>query len=301
MSKRRAIITSVVIEGLTQAETARLYGVSKGWVSKLMAQYRTLGEEAFEPRSRRPHTSPNKTPIDTIELIVKVRDELTSSGHDAGPQTIAWHLDTNHNIIVSPATIRRHLIKAGRIKPQPKKRPRSSYIRFVADLPNETWQSDVTDYFLGPPNPNTQDNRAKILTWLDDHSRYALSVTAHLPVNGHTVVQTFKTTGEQHGFPASILTDNGFIYTTRFVSDSPNAFETFCAQAGITQKHSRPYKPTTCGKVERFQQTLKKWLRAQPNQPTTVAELQTLCDTFVDYYNNQRPHSSPNQHQPKAA
>ncbi len=301
MSKRRAIITAVALEGVSQAEAARRYQVSKGWVSKLMAQYRTLGDEAFEPRSRRPHTSPNKTPTDTIELIVKLRDELTSSGYDAGPETIAWHLDTSHNITVSASTIRRHLIKGARIKPEPKKRPRSSYIRFEADLPNETWQSDVTDYFLGPPDPNSQDNQAEILTSLDDHSRYALSVTAHLPVNGHTVVQTFKTAGEQHGFPASILTDNGFVYTTRFVSDSPNAFETFCTQAGITQKHSRPYKPTTCGKVERFQQTIKKWLRAQPNQPTTVPELQALCDTFVGYYNNQRPHSSLNHRTPQTA
>lgn len=301
MSKRRAIIISVTVEGSTQAETARRYGVSKGWVSRLVKQYRTLGDEAFEPRSRRPHTSPNKTPTGTVELIVKLRDQLTDGGHDAGPETIAWHLETGHNVTVSPSTIRRYLIKAGRIDPQPAKRPRSSYVRFAADLPNETWQSDVTHYFLGRPDPVSQDNRAEILTWLDDHSRYALSVTAHLPVTGDTVVEVFKTAGEQHGFPASILTDNGFIYTTRFVSDSPNALETYCTQLRIDQKHSRPYRPTTCGKVERFQQTLKNWLGAQPNQPTTLAELQALLDTFIDYYNSKRPHRSLGRRTPKAA
>jgi transposase InsO family protein len=301
VSKRRAIITAVAIEGVSQAEAARRYGVSKGWVSKLVNQYRTLGDEAFEPRSRRPYTSPNKTPTDTVELIVKLRDGLVDSGHDAGPETLAWHLETDHNITVSPSTIRRYLIKAGRIDPEPKKRPRSSYIRFVADLPNETWQSDVTHYFLGRPDPMSQDNRAEILTWLDDHSRYALSVTAHLPVDGDTVVEALKTAGERYGFPASILSDNGFIYTTRFVSDSPNALETYCTQQRIHQKHSGPYRPTTCGKVERFQQTLKNWLRAQPHQPTTITQLQALCDTFVAYYNTKRPHRSLNRRTPQTA
>ena len=151
-----------------------------------MAQYRTLGEEAFEPRSRRPATSPNQIPAHTVELIISLRDRLISTGLDAGPDTIAWHLETHHQITVSRSTIRRYLIKAGRITPEPRKRPKSSYIRFQADLPNECWQSDVTHYFLGPPDPNRQHNRAEILTWLDDCSRYALSVTAHLPVTGHT-------------------------------------------------------------------------------------------------------------------
>lgn len=214
MSKRRAIITTVLVEGVSQAEAARRFGVSEGWVSKLLAQHRTLGDQAFEPRSRRPRTNPNQTPPETIELIIQLRDQLTSQGLDAGPDTIGWHLQTHHNITVARSTIRRYLVKAGRVTPAPKKRPRSSYIRFQADLPNETWQSDVTHYFLGKPNPNTQTNRAEILTWLDDHSRHAMSVTAHLPVRAATVVDTLKTAANQHGLPASILTDNGFIYTT---------------------------------------------------------------------------------------
>ena len=58
------------------------------------------------------------------------------------------------------------------------------------------------------------------------------------------------------------------------------------------QKNSRPHHPTTCGKVERFQQTLKKWLRAQPQQPHTITQLQALLDTFTDQYNHTRPHRS---------
>ncbi len=301
MSKRRAIITAVTVEGVSQAETARRYGVSEATVSRLMARYRAEGDAAFEPRSRRPHSSPTKISDEVVGLIVNLRDDLAGQGLDAGPETIGWHLTQHHQITVSASTIRRYLIAAGRVTPNPRKRPRSSFIRFQADLPNECWQSDITYYHLGEPLPD-QSNRAEILSWLDDHSRYALSSTAHLSVTGDDTVQTLQTAGTQHGLPASILTDNALVYTTRFAGGrgGRNALETYCATTGITQKHSRPAHPTTCGKVERFQQTLKGWLKAQPNQPTTLDELQTLCDTFRTIYNHQRPHRGIDRRLPAA-
>ena len=83
MSKARLVITAVVVEGRSQADVARAYHVSKGWVSKLVARYRAEGEVAYEPRSRRPHRSPNKTPEAIVELIVVIRDRLVADGHDA--------------------------------------------------------------------------------------------------------------------------------------------------------------------------------------------------------------------------
>ena len=84
------------------------------------------------------------------------------------------------------------------------------------------------------------------------------------------------------------------VYTTRFAGGrgGRNGFEHELRRLHIVQKNSRPNHPTTCGKVERFQQTLKKWLRAQPVQPATIAELQALLDAFVDEYNHRRPHRS---------
>ena len=249
MSKRRAIILAVVVEGRTQTAVAADYGVSQGWVSRLVSRYNTEGEAAFEPRSRRPKSNPNQVSDVVNQAIVNLRDDLNGQGLDAGPHTIQWHL-TQRNVTVSVSTIRRRLIAAGRITPNPRKRPRSSYIRFQADLPNEMWQTDVTHYYLGPPRPD-QRNRAEILTWLDDHSRFVLSVTAHLPVFGSSVVQTLENSGQTHGLPASVLSDNALIYTSRFAGGKGgrNALETFCATHGINQKHSRPAHPTTCGKV----------------------------------------------------
>ena len=90
-----------------------------------------------------------------------------------------------------------------------------------------------------------------------------------------------------------MLTDNALVYTTRFAGGrgGRNPLETTLADLGITQKHSRPNHPTTCGKVERFQQTLKRWLVKQP-PPQTLTELQAHLDAFVDEYNHRRPHSS---------
>ena len=294
MSLRRSVILSVTVEGLTQAETARRYEVSESFVSRLLARYRTEGDAAFEARSRRPLTSPTAIPPGTVELILNLREHLIGQGLDAGPATIVWHLQHHHRITVSAATVRRRLVAAGLIEPEPRKRPRSSYIRFQAELPNEMWQTDFTHCGLA-------HGQAEVLTWLDDHSRYALSVTAHVRVTGPIVVDTFTQSGADQGFPASVLSDNAMVYTTRFAGGrgGRNHLEVALVELGITQKHSRPNHPTTCGKVERFQQTLKKWLAARP-APDTIEALQALLDGFTDEYNHRRPHRSLDRATPAA-
>ena len=155
MSKARLVITAVVVEGRKQCEVARSYGVSPGWVSRLMARYREEGEAAFEARSRRPITSPKALSESVVEAILLLRRQLSAGGHDAGPDTIRWHLDHHHGIQVSRASISRYLSRAGLVTSQPQKRPRSSYIRFSSELPNECWQSDFTHYPLAGTSGRT--------------------------------------------------------------------------------------------------------------------------------------------------
>ena len=287
MSKAKLVITAV-LSGQSQSEVASGYGVSKGWVSKLMSRYRAEGEAAFESRSRRPHSAPTAIRPATVELIIRLRKELADQGLDAGPDTICWHLQHHHGITVSVTTVGRHLTRRGLVTPEPKKRPKSSYIRFQAELPNECWQSDFTHY------PLADGTDTEIITWLDDHSRYALRVSAHTRATAPIVLSSFRQAAAQHGYPASTLTDNGMVYTVRLATGKGGrtGLEAELQRLDIIQKNSRPNHPTTCGKVERFQQTMKKWLRAQPDQPTTIAELQTLLDRFTTYYNQHRPHRS---------
>src|SRR5690348_14431648 len=126
MSKARLVITAVTVEKRAVGEVARTYGVARSWVYALLARYRAEGEVAFEPRSRRPRTSPQAIPDASAELIVRLRKELAGAGLDAGAATIAWHLRHHHDIVVSRATISRYLARAGLVTLQPRKRPRSS-------------------------------------------------------------------------------------------------------------------------------------------------------------------------------
>jgi transposase InsO family protein len=201
MSKARLVITAVTVEKRPVSEVARSYGVARSWIYVLLARYQAEGEAAFEPRSRRPKTSPAAIPDGTADLIVRLRKELAGQGLDAGPHTIVWHLRHHHQVTVSAATVSRYLSRGGLVTPEPAKRPKSSYIRFQADLPNECWQSDFTHY------PLAGGAGTEILTWLDDHSRLALSVTAHVRVTGPIVLAAFRAAVAARGVPASTLTD----------------------------------------------------------------------------------------------
>jgi transposase len=197
MSTARLVLTALFVDRQTPAEVAARYGVHRSWVYRLKARYEADGEAAFEPRSRRPKTSPTAIPPATVTLITELRDKLTTAGLDAGPDTIAWHLAHHHGTTISASTVSRYLTRAGLVTPAPKKRPKSSYLRFAATLPNETWQADFTHYRLTQPD-GTPGPDAEVLTWLDDCSRYALTVTAHTRVTGPIVLAR---SGAERGTP----------------------------------------------------------------------------------------------------
>ena len=293
MSKAKVIVLSVLEQGMSQTEAAQKFGVSRRWVHTLITRYEAGGLEALEPRSRRPLSSSLATPEAIRLRILELRKQLDADGLDAGPVTIAWHLDQEHLLVPSTSTIRRILHTAGLITPEPRKRPKSSYIRFQSDQPNETWQSDFTHWALA------DGTDIEILNWLDDHSRLLISCTAHDVVTGPLVVDTFTTNINKYGPPASTLTDNGLVYTARF-RGSRNAFEYLLAASGITQKNGHPYHPQTQGKIERFHQTLKLWLSKQP-AAATIPELQTQLDRFRGIYNEERPHRALDRQTPQQA
>lgn len=295
MSRARLVITAVVVEGRPVGEVAAAYGVHRSWVYRLLARYEAEGQGAFQARSRRPHTNPRATPAPVVEAIVNLRTDLAGAGLDAGAHTIAWHLATHHGVVVSAATVHRHLVKAGLVTPSPRKRPRSSYVRFAAEMPNQLWQADFTHVALA------DGTDTEVLAFIDDHSRLVLAITAHRRVTGADVVATFRTAITTHGVPAAVLTDNGMVFTTRFAGGrgGRNAFEHELVRLGVEQRHSRPAHPTTCGKVERLWQTMKKWLTGH-DPATTIDQLQTRLDTWAQEYNHQRPHRSLNRSTPAA-
>lgn len=121
MSLRRLVVLAVVLEGRSPSEVAQTYGVSRSWVYTLLSRYKAEGEQAFEPRSRRPTSSPRAVCADTVALITALREELVSAGLDAGAATIRWHLADRHQVTVAESTIWRTLTRQGLIVPQPRK------------------------------------------------------------------------------------------------------------------------------------------------------------------------------------
>jgi transposase InsO family protein len=295
MSMARVVITAVVVEGRAKSEVARDYGVSRVWVQKLVKRYLAEGEAAFEPRSRRPHSNPRRV-VDAAleESIVALRKELTDAGHDAGAETIAWHLTDRGQRCPSVATIWRVLSRRGFLTPQPHKRPRSSWRRFEADLPNEVWQADITHW------PLADGTEAEILNIIDDHSRLLIGSTARPVFKAADVVTDLHTAIARHGRPERMLTDNGAVFTGHYRGRGWVALERELTALGIVLSHSKPYHPQTCGKVERLHQTIKNYLGAQPAADTITA-LQAQLDAYRDYYNHQRPHRAVGRRTPATA
>jgi len=293
MDLARYVVDAVVLEGRSYREVARAHGVSKSWVAKVLARYRAGGLEALEPRSRAPRTIPHKTSPELEDEIVALRKELTDLGVDAGAATIAYHLGLRHEQIPSVSTIWRVLRRRGFVTPQPHKRPKSSWIRFEADLPNECWQSDVTHWHLAG------GTEVEIINVIDDYSRLGVAARVVERATAAEALAVFLQAGERWGLPAALLSDNGCVYTT-WHRGGPNVMQTELLALGIEFRHSRPYHPQTCGKVERFHQTMKAFL-AKQDPAASVEELQVQVDRFVVYYNEVRPHRARGRVPPLAA
>jgi transposase InsO family protein len=278
----RYVVDAVVLEGRSMTELARSHGLSRTWIYELVKRFRGGGYAALEPRSRRPRSCPHQHGPAVEEAVLALRRSLADAGHDAGAQTIAHHLRGTVEPVPAVSTIWRILQRHGLITPQPHKRPRSSFIRFEAQLPNELWQTDATHWSLAG------ERSVEILNMIDDHSRLVVASVAFDTVKAADVVAVFHDAAQRYGYPAALLSDNAAVFS----GSSRNGkvlLESELERLGIGCKHSTPYHPQTCGKVERFHQSLKRFLARQA-EPTSLAHLQLQLDAFAAYYNQQRPH-----------
>lgn len=286
------VVDAVLVEGRSLREVADSFGVSKSWVHKMVQRFREGGAEGLEPRSRAHQRNPRQMALEVEDRVVAMRKELVDLGADAGAQTIAIHLIRRHGSAPSVSAIYRALKRRGFIAPEPRKRPKVSYVRFEADLPNECWQADMTHWAL------TDGAGVEILNFIDDFSRLVLCAEVLVVTRAGDVRRVFRQATERFGTPASVLTDNGAIFNARS-RKGRTGFESDLIEAGVLYKHSRPYHPQTCGKVERWHQTLKRFLAKRPCD--TLEELQGVLDEVVAYYNDERPHRSRGGSTPRAA
>ena len=300
MSKARLIITAVVVEGRSKSEVARDYDVSRYWVQQLVRRYLAEGEAAYQPRSRRPHTSPHAVAgrgrgpdRPAPQGAVPAGPGRRRRHHPQPPGPADARSGQDQHTVPAVSTIWRILIRRGFVTPQPQKRPRSSWHRFEAEQPNERWQADTTHWRLA------DGTEVEILNILDDHSRLALASVPRRTITGPDVLHTFQDAFLRWGIPASVLTDNGAVFTGLPRRGGRVALEIELGRLGVRFDHSRANHPQTAGKVERFQQTEKKWLAAQP-PAKTIAGLPRQLSRFRRYYNEVRPHRAIGTQDPLA-
>ena len=293
MDKVRFVVETHLRTGRSVAELAAVYKVDRSWVYRRLARYRQEGDAGLALRSRRPQHSPSRIADLYEDEIVALRKELEGAGFDAGADTIRTHLAKRHPDPPSVSTIWRVLKARGFVTPQPHKRPKSSLLRFAAELPNECWQADVT-HVAGADGAVFE-----VLNVIDDHSRLCVATRAFRITRSPDVVRTLHRAAVQWGYPATFLSDNGSIFTASKrggVSD----LEAELLALGIASKHGRPYHPQTQGKVERFHQTLKKYL-AKQDPVAAPKQLQRQLESFATYYNEVRPHRAIGRRTPAVA
>jgi len=287
----KKMLVATLPKGANLSEWCRRLGISRQTAYKWRRRLRDEGPDGLADRSRAPITPHGKTDPVVEELVVAVRARLAMQGLDHGPASIGDRLASEGSQL-SDATVWRILVRRGEISPQPNKRPRSSWQRFVRDRPNECWQGDDTHYVLAG------GQEVRIINLVDDHSRLNVDSLAVGWCRSDRLWECFTRGAARWGLPAEFLNDNGRAWVSA-ETFAPVVFQANLARVGVHQIRSSPYHPQTCGKVERFHQTQRKWLTARP-PARTIAELQALLDEFRSVYNDERPHRAIGRRTPSA-
>ncbi|MBA3575756.1 MAG: DDE-type integrase/transposase/recombinase [Pseudonocardiales bacterium] len=258
-------------------------GVSRDTYYRLRARFAAGGIEGLLPRSRRPRRSPTRTDEAMVDAIVAARRRLIEDGTDCGARSIGYQLRREGLRPPSVRTIHRVLVRAGLVSPQPRKRPRSAYRRFVAARPNQMWQLDGTDWRLA------DGTGVVILRLQDDHSRMIMASRAAPSENSVDAWECMLTAMRRHGAPAAVLSDGGSAFTARRIRGGLGDFEALLRAHGITPIVASPHHPQTCGKKEREWSTQQRWLAVRP-AAADLAGLQRQLDSYDTFFNTVRNH-----------
>jgi putative transposase len=286
---------------------AEVFGLDfKGWcaannVSRSTAyRHKKRIEELgrWEPLSTRPRSRPDhQTPPEVEAEIVRLRRELEEEpGQDCGADNVRYLLQQIAQLdewtergwrVPSRATINKIMKQHGLLRPQPKKRPKSSYRRFAYARPRDCYQIDATQIRLAG------GAKAVVFEVLDDCTRLLAATLAREVEDAAGAIAAISCAFDRFGVSALVLADNGAAFTCRTRNTGTSRFSRIVTAAGARLIHSSPYHPQTCGKVERHHRTFKAWLADQP-APANLTELQAACDRYQAWYNTQRRHSAWN-------
>jgi transposase InsO family protein len=259
--------------------------VSRQSVHAWLVRYRDEGPPGLEDRSHKVRAHPWQIPAELEAAVC----ELRRAHRKWGPKRLVFEMGRRGLGTVTRSTVYRVLIRNQLIEPRSRRRRRQDYTRWERPVPMQLWQLDVTaSAFLA------DGREVKIVTGLDDHSRYCVIARAVLRATARPVCRAFVDAMAVCGVPEEVLTDNGTVFTGRFIKPRPAEvlFERICRENGITQRLTRPRSPTTTGKIERLHQSLQLELLDVHGPFESLAALQAGLDTWREEYNTDRPHQS---------
>jgi transposase InsO family protein len=284
MNQRSEFVRLALQEGANRRELCRRFGVSPDVGYKWLRRFKA-GDEALADRSRRPHSSPNRSTTSTEARVLAVRDD-----HPAwGARKIVRCLERDGGAPPARSTVHEILRRHDRIRPP--LGGLGATQRFEKEAPNLLWQMDFKGWV-----PLAGQGRCHPLTIVDDHSRYAVCLAACGNQQSGTVQSHLEATFRHHGLPEALFVDNGSPW-----SDSGGhpwtRLAVWLLKLGIDVIHSRPYHPQSRGKNERFHRTLNAEVLAL-RRFRDLAETQHAFDRWRLVYNFQRPHEALDQEVP---
>jgi transposase InsO family protein len=285
--QRYRAVLEVLGEGATVTDVARRYGVARQTVHDWLRRYAGDGGLAgLVDRSSRPGSCPHQ-----VSALIEARVVGLRRAHPAwGPSRIVWQLERDGaGPLPGRSSVYRALVRHGLVEGKKRKRRRGGYRRWERGRAMELWQMDV----MG--RVHLADGlEVKVVTGIDDHSRFVVGARAVLRATARPVCQALSEALARHGVPAQILTDNGKVSTARFgMGPGPVMSGRICASNGIRHLLTAPYSPTTTGKVERLHKTMRaEFFTPHDHTFATVAERQAALDAWVAGYNTARPHQS---------
>jgi transposase InsO family protein len=282
VEQRYQAVLEVLIDGAAVTDVARRYGVARQTVHVWLRSYAAEGLRGLADRSSRPLSCPHQMVPEIEARIVEMR----RAHPQWGPRTILYWLE-HDGVTPLPGrtSVERCLIRHGLVTPRPRRRKRSDYRRWERVRAMELWQMDIVGGVQ-----IVDGSEAKIVSGIDDHSRFAVCARVVVRATARPVCDAFEYAMAAHGVPEAVLTDNGKVFTARFgPGPGPVRFDRICTNNGIDHILTAPRSPTTTGKVERWHKTLR---REYLDGKTFASIEDAQADAWVRHYNHERPHQA---------
>jgi transposase InsO family protein len=281
MDQREEFVTLALAPGANRSELCRRFGVSRSNGHKWLKRYLAEGRGGLSERSRRPLRSPSHTAQAVEAEVLRIR---AKSNNAWGGRKIERVMRNNGWVEVpAPSTITEILRRHGKLEERRREHP-GPYQRFERAAPNELWQMDFKGHFP------LAHGRCHPLTVLDDHSRYALTISACANEQETTVRGQLVPVFRRYGLPVAMLMDNGAPWGDD--GNQPHTvFTVWLMRLGVRVTHARPLHPQTQGKDERFHRSLVAEVLSGKSFPDLPA-CQRAFDGWRQVYNHERPHEA---------